>query len=88
MGKIVREHYPVEKLPEDLREGLVPGQDVRVTVEEVGPRDTALDDERIAHVERPSHVLTLEESFALRRPTFASAADVDAHVRAMRDEWD
>lgn len=37
MNKIVREHYPVEKLPEDLRQGLPPGQTVTVTVEEDAP---------------------------------------------------
>ncbi|HEY5225874.1 MAG TPA: hypothetical protein VIJ06_03705 [Methylovirgula sp.] len=32
MNKIVKEHYPAAKLPEDLREGLDPAQEVRVTV--------------------------------------------------------
>ena len=31
--KIVVEHYPVEKLPEDLRSGIESGKMVRVTVE-------------------------------------------------------
>jgi hypothetical protein len=35
--KIVVEHYPVEKLPEDLRAGLEAGQSARVTVEPDGP---------------------------------------------------
>jgi hypothetical protein len=33
MNRIVREHYPVEKLPEDLREGIPAGEQVTVTVE-------------------------------------------------------
>lgn len=37
MNKIVRQRYPVEKLPEDLREGLPAGQTVTVTVEESEP---------------------------------------------------
>jgi hypothetical protein len=32
MNKIVREHYPVERLPEDLRAGIMPGGHVTVTV--------------------------------------------------------
>lgn len=33
MNRIVREHYPVEKLPEDLREGLAHSAFVTVTVQ-------------------------------------------------------
>lgn len=32
MNKIVKEHYPVEKLPEDLRAGLGAATHVRITV--------------------------------------------------------
>ncbi len=32
MNRIVKEHYPVEKLPEDLREGFAQGALVRVTL--------------------------------------------------------
>lgn len=32
--KIVTEHYPVDELPEKLRQGLESGRKVRVTVEE------------------------------------------------------
>jgi hypothetical protein len=32
MNKVVREHYPVEKLPEDLRGGFPPDARVRVTI--------------------------------------------------------
>jgi hypothetical protein len=35
--KIVTEHYPAEKLPEELRAGLETGQLVRVTVEPEEP---------------------------------------------------
>lgn len=34
--KIVVEHYPVERLPDDLRQGLEAGATVRVTVENDG----------------------------------------------------
>ncbi|MGN6103026.1 MAG: hypothetical protein ACTHOR_17950 [Devosia sp.] len=33
MNTIVRKHYPVERLPADLREGLPAGADVTVMVE-------------------------------------------------------
>ncbi len=35
--KIVTEHYPAEKLPEELRRGIMSGEMVRVTVEQPAP---------------------------------------------------
>jgi hypothetical protein len=81
MNKIVREHYPVENLPEDLREGLQAGATVRVVLE--------VEDETI---ERPS--MSFEESMRLindyRRdnPERVSVEDAVQRVRALRDEWD
>lgn len=81
MNKIVREHYPVERLPEDLREGLQPGATVRVVLE--------VDDVRI---ERQS--MSLEDSMRLindyRRdnPERVSIEDAVRRVRDLRDEWD
>ncbi|OLP52651.1 hypothetical protein BJF92_14655 [Rhizobium rhizosphaerae] len=43
MNKIVREHYPASKLPEDLREGLPEGAMVRIVIDEVP--DAASSDE-------------------------------------------
>ena len=74
MNRIVRRHYPASKLPEELREGLP--ADARVTVE-------VEQEER-----RPERVMTLEELFAMRLPTFKSGEEVDDYVRSMRDEWD
>ena len=34
--KIIVEHYPVDRLPADLRAGVEPGGTVRITVEEDG----------------------------------------------------
>jgi hypothetical protein len=73
MNRIVKENYPVSKLPEDLREGLE-GTVVTVTIDEVegAPR------------KRP----TLEEIFARRRPPFRSKEEIDAEWRRQRDEWE
>jgi|UniRef100_Q07K42 hypothetical protein len=73
MNRIVKENYPVSKLPEDLREGLE-GTVVTVTIDEV---------ER-APERRP----TLEEIFAMRRPPFRSKEEIDAEWRRQRDEWE
>jgi hypothetical protein len=78
MNKIVREHYPVSKLPEDLRPSDDPNARVTVIVEQE-PADS---------LKRPEHVMTLEEIFAARRPPFRTKEEIDADLRQQRDEWD
>ena len=74
MNRIVKEHYPASKLPDDLREGLAPGAEVTVTIVEEEP---------------PSEkVLSLDELFALREPPYRSGAEIDAELRRQREEWD
>ncbi len=53
MNKIIRENYPAADLPEDLRPSGDPSARVRIIVEEAE--------------ERPQHVMSLEEIWALRR---------------------
>lgn len=74
IGKIVVEHYPVEKLPEDLRRGLEAGQVVRVTVEAEAASDPA---------PRPLHELR-----GSAKGLFKTPEDAVAFIRALRDEWD
>ncbi len=73
MNKIVREHYPVKALPEDLREGMDLAATVTVTVTEE---------------KRPEHILSLDEIFAMRRSPLRSKEEIDAEIRRQRDEWD
>ena len=72
MNKVIRKQYLASKLPADLREGLDPESTVTVTIEE--------------EMKRPEHVVTLEEIFALRRPPFRTAEEIDADIRRQRDE--
>jgi len=90
MNRIVKEHYPAGRLPEDLREGLDPGAEVTVTVEvaEIAPADDGSLGFADALLRRPERVLTLEELFEMRQPTFKTAEEIDEHVRGLRDEWD
>ncbi|MCF8476126.1 MAG: hypothetical protein K9G60_03790 [Pseudolabrys sp.] len=74
MNKIVRKQYSASKLPEDLREGFDPQSTVIVTVEDT--------------LQPPERVMTLDEIFALRRPPFRTAEEIDADIRRQRDEWD
>jgi hypothetical protein len=73
MNKIVREHYPVGQLPAELRPSGDPDARVTVIVEEE---------------EKPGDVMSLEDIFSLQGFRRRSAAEIDADVRQMRDEWD
>jgi hypothetical protein len=37
---------------------------------------------------RPEKVMTLEEIFALRRPPFRTAEEIDEDLRRQRDKWE
>lgn len=74
MNRIIREHYPASRLPDDLRAGVDPSATVTVTVvEEEKP---------------PEATMTLEEIFAARQPPFRTAEEIDRDLRRQRDEWD
>ena len=72
MNRIVKAHYPVSALPEDLRQGFDPAAEVTVIVEET---------------DRPEKILSIEEIFAARRPPFLSADEIDQGVKQERDAW-
>ena len=75
MNKVIfREHYPAAQLPEDLRPSDDPNAHVTVTVE--------------IEQQRPEHVMSLDEIWAIRRPPFRSKEEIDADIRRQRDEWD
>jgi hypothetical protein len=74
MNRIIRENYPASKLPEDLRAGVDPSSTVTVTI--------------VEEEKRPEKVMTLDEIFALRRPPFRTAEEIDEDLRRQRDEWD
>ena len=77
MNKIVLEHYPASKLPEELREGIAGDAAVTVTVE-VESREPKLswDEmlELVGKVQAKGYNTSLEESVT--------------RVRELRDEWD
>jgi hypothetical protein len=75
MNKIVREYYPAEKLPDDLRDALGPGDVVKVTVETVPS----------AGLRRP---WTFEELNAIAAKLAKNEDDPVGRIRALRDEWD
>lgn len=76
MNKVVRENYPAERLPAELRHGIAPGASVRVTIEEEAPkplsRQALLGSLRAARENAPG--VTVEEAVA--------------RIRELRDEWE
>ncbi len=74
MNKIVREHYPAYRLPDDLRVGVDPKAHVTITV--------------TVEEQRPERPPTLNEIWAMRRPPYRTKEAIDADLRRKRDEWD
>jgi hypothetical protein len=72
MNVIVKKHYPVERLPADLREGLALGGQVEV---QIRAEET---DAAASHFSRFFH---------LQRSHFPTAEAARTHIRALRDEW-
>ena len=78
MNRIIREHYPVANLPDDLREGIDPGGHVTVTVVEEEQRPS-----------REKLVELLEQARARARAAGdVSTEEAVRRVRDLRDEWD
>jgi hypothetical protein len=74
MNKIVREHYPVSRLPSDLREGMDPHTQVTVIVSEEGMS------------ERSS--FSFREVFDALHADRVLSDDPVMRIRALREEWD
>lgn len=83
MNKIVRRHYPVSNLPDDLRQEFADAREVTVTIEITEPDVTSADDLR---TRERDHVMSFEEIFAQRRPPFRSAEEIMAEIREGRDD--
>jgi hypothetical protein len=78
MNKVVRDHYPVSKLPEDLREEVGDVQSVRLILEPIDPPESSLTEiiERARRLRAEGKIQPV------------TTEDAVARVRALRDEWD
>ena len=97
MNKIVREHYPASKLPEDLRRGLSPDATVKIVIEEEGEATPSpievisLSDLAFREPGPPLSVEEMLESIRVLKATRPPLSDPDEpvrRIRALRDEWD
>lgn len=80
--KIIREDYPVERLPEDLREGLGDVARVRVTVE---PSGKTAETKLAAWARIETHIAKARAAPGFKPVTNKEAV---ARIRELRDEWD
>ena len=78
MNRIIHEHYPAAKLPEELRQGINPSGHVTVTVVEEERRPT-----------RDELVQLLEQARARAQAVGdVSSEEAVRRIRDLRDEWD
>jgi hypothetical protein len=73
--RIVIEHFPVDRLPEELRQGLESGKLVRVTVEGGG-------NEAISDTKR------LRAFLGAASGRYTDPQDIVTEIRQTRDDWD
>lgn len=94
MNRIVLEHYPISKLPEEMRTGLPDAESARVTVEvmpdEVDPLKSFFDlkDEEVDPGENLMKLLKHREDYPERYRHGTSMAEAVQRIRELRDEWD
>jgi hypothetical protein len=96
MNKIVREHYPVANLPDDLKGGLAADATVRVVLEVEDQPDVASDlYPGLKDFQTPPRkpmtgkdvVEAIKRYKALGRPSVTPEEAV-GRIRELRDEWD
>lgn len=80
MNRIVREHYPVEKLPEDLRTGLPPHVFVTVTVQAPSTRPIQ---RRTKKTPDPDFFRRLRSKAP---PPTKTAEDISRYISELRDD--
>jgi hypothetical protein len=79
VNRIVRHHYPVARLPDDIRRELGDIREVTLTLDV--PDDVAGRDQH-----EGTTPLSFEEIFASRKPPFRSAEEIVAEIREGRDD--
>jgi hypothetical protein len=72
MNRVIRDNYPVERLPDDLRQGAEPGAIASVTVD----------------IELPAPRISFHDIFDDLHQSRVLSDDPVMRVRALREEWD
>jgi len=80
MNRIVRDHYPAERLPDDLQKLIDPTRPIRIVIEQE-------DDHRAR--KSPDELMAMIESYrATKDNSGKTVEEAVAEIRALRDEWD
>ncbi|NGP18349.1 hypothetical protein [Devosia aurantiaca] len=88
MNRIVRQHYPVEKLPEDLREHFPDAEAVTVSVlsEPAQPFIHSGDKPRLSLDETFARLRSIQQR-SMENGGGVTAEEAVRRVRELRDEW-
>jgi hypothetical protein len=78
MNRIVRENFPVERLPEELRKGFLPGERVRVSVEE----------SHHVRAQPEPDSRPFRDFYGTAKPRFETPEQADRHLEVLRKEWE
>jgi hypothetical protein len=90
MNRIVREHYPVANLPEDLRQEFEGVETVTVMVEQAADLtgSAAIEDAGRRYRQRVQDLLTHTPGPVGAHRGGVTIEEAVARIRALRDEWD
>lgn len=98
MNKVVRNHYPVSQLPDDLRTGFDKDATVRIVIEEQENSLAERSADRVVpsffeyrQPGPPMKVADLLESIRIYKTSHAPSTDEEEavrRIRELRDEWD
>jgi hypothetical protein len=76
MGRVVREHYPASRLPEELRGTIASDASVKIIIEEEPSKAPSRE-----------HLMELMNQ-ARRNATGVTLEEAVQRIRELRDEWD
>ena len=93
MNKIVREHYPVANLPEDLRAELAGLETVTLVIESADGKVAERQDIWTTPIGQlrprtPAEIKADFENYLASAPRSVSVEEAVVRVRELRDEWD
>jgi hypothetical protein len=94
MNKVVLEHYPISKLPEDMREGLPNAESARVTVEVIPSDDRpfksfyGLREGEVDISDNLMKLLQHRKDYPERYSHGTSMSEAVRRIRELRNEWD
>jgi hypothetical protein len=85
VNRIIREHYPVSNLPEDLRKGLAKDRPVSIVIvqDELSPLPSSPENATGDPIKGGDFTRLRH----LRRESYSSSAEVDAYLDSLRNEW-